>query len=114
MRTRFKVELSAYRGDTDEAWRLGRLEDWMSWYAFKVGNPIHCIHSAIHSIHDHKGCLTVTFTQKPTQPMMDCALSAWEEESENLIEFQYVELVERITKINVDLENVEVPDGSSV
>ena len=107
MRTTFQVELSAYRGDTDEPSRLGRLEEWMSWYAFKVGNPMHCIHSAIHSAHDHKGLITVTFNQKPTQPMMDCATAAWEELNESNIEFQYLETVINIVK-------VEAEDGTSI
>jgi len=108
MRTTFKVELSAYRGDEDEPWRLHFLEVWMSWYAFKMGHPMHGIHTTVHSIHDHKGCLTVTFTQKPTQQMMDVALSAWEEtDGGNLIEFQFIEIVERIVKI-------EAVDGTSI
>ena len=108
MRTTFQVELSAYRGDEDESWRLGRLEDWMSWYAFKIGNPMHCVHSSIHSVHDHKGCFTITFSQKPTQPMMDCATWAYSELGEvEEIQFQYVETVVNIVK-------VEANDGDSI
>lgn len=102
MRTTFKVELSAYRGDEGESSRLDRLEEWMSWYAFKVGNPMHCIHSAIHMAHDHKGLLTVTFNQKPTQPMMDCATNAWDELNETCIEFQYLETVVNIVQIEAN------------
>ena len=108
MRTTFQVELSAYRGDEGESSRLDRLEEWMSWYAFKVGNPMHCIHSSIHMAHDHKGLLTVTFNQKPTQPMMDCATWAYSELGEvEEIRFQYVETVVNIVKI-------EAEDGTSI
>jgi hypothetical protein len=99
MRTTFQVELSAYRGDEDESWRLGRLEDWMSWYAFKMGHPMHSIHSQIESLHDHKGCLTVTFTQKPSQPMIDFAKGSWGELGETMWTIQYAETVKQIVLI---------------
>ena len=68
---------------------------------------MHCIHMIIHSIHDHKGCFTITFNEKPTQLMMDCAKSAYEEVGEvEEIRFQYLETVINVVKI-------EAEDGTS-
>lgn len=99
MRKLFDVNLSAYRGDEDESWRLGRLQDWMSWYAFKMGHPVHSIHSQVEAVHDHKGCLTVTFTQKPSEPMINLAKAAWEELGEINSIIQYTETVKQVVVV---------------
>lgn len=80
---------------------------WMSWYAFKMLCPIHALSMFIDSLHNHKGLLTVTFENNPTQKMMDLARAAWEECNEQHIEFQYLETVINIVK-------VEANDGSSI
>ena len=95
----FDVVLSAHRGDEDEGWRLERLKLWMSWYAFKMGHPVHSVHSQVEAVHDHKGCLTVTFTQKPSEPMINFAKGAWEEEGETLSIIQYTETVKQVVMV---------------
>jgi predicted PP-loop superfamily ATPase len=78
------------------------LAKFMSWYAFKLLCPIHALSGMIDSLHNHKGLLTITFVNKPTQNMMDLARGAWEECSEINIEFQYLETVINTVKIEAD------------
>jgi|GWRWMinimDraft_5_1066013.scaffolds.fasta_scaffold24436_2 hypothetical protein len=95
----FNVTFSAYTNEDMSENRLDRLLQWMSWYAFKIGLPIHSIHVQIEDLHDHEGGLMVTFTHKPSQLMMDIALAAWVKLEESCIEFQYIQPVNQIIKV---------------
>jgi hypothetical protein len=83
------------------------IELWMSWYAFKLGHPIHGLKAHIESLDNHKGTLTVRFKSLPTEQMMNYAIGAWEECNESQVDFEYIENVQRIVK-------VEAPHGTSI
>ena len=98
----YDVPLSGYPEGNEQLIKL-----WMSWYALNRCGPIHALHATIESLENHKGVLTITFKSLPTEQMMKWAIGAWEECNEIQVDFQYLETVQHIVKI-------EAPRGSSV
>jgi len=98
----YGVDLTGYPDGREELIKL-----WMSWYAFKFGAPVHGLKAHIESLENHKGTLTITFKSLPTEQMMNYAIGAWEECNESQVDFQYLENVQRIVK-------VEAPHGTSI
>jgi hypothetical protein len=98
----FDVQLTGYPEGREELIKL-----WMSWYASNMHCPIHVLKAHIESLDNHKGTLTVRFKSLPTEQMMNYAIGAWEECNESQVDFEYIENVQRIVK-------VEAPHGTSI
>jgi hypothetical protein len=102
MQELFKIVLTAYRADEGEEDRLVRLKQWVSWFHWwRNLGPIHGLYTCVESLHDHKGELTVTFCNKPTEQEIIWAKSAWEEcgeLGENVV-IQYYETVKQLVKV---------------
>jgi hypothetical protein len=93
----YDVDLTGYPEGREELIKL-----WMSWYAFNHCCPIHALRGQIESLENHKGTLTITFKSLPTEQMMKWAIASWEECNESQVDFQYLETVQRIVKIEAD------------
>ena len=89
--TEYTPQMSAYRGDDDESWRLLRLDN--AWRHIKKSQPF--LSKRITHMHDHKGQMTIRviaddIDDKQFETFVNDIEAAWNSQNEYEIEMEIV------------------------
>lgn len=89
--TEYRPQITAYRGDDGEEWRLLRLDN--AWEYIKKNQPFLC--KRITHMHDHKGQMTIRILaddieDKQFETFVNDIEAAWNSQNEHEIDIEIV------------------------